>query len=56
MGTARAVSILGASLLLCTALSGCLVVSFTSEGGWLLWPGSLLVTLILLLLYLFKRR
>jgi hypothetical protein len=54
--TTKAASILGALFLLCTALPGCLVVSYTGGGGWWVWPGSLVFTVILLLLFLLNRR
>jgi protein-S-isoprenylcysteine O-methyltransferase Ste14 len=54
--TTKAASILGALLLLCTALPGCLVVGYSSQSGWWVWPGSLVLTLILLLLFLLNRR
>jgi protein-S-isoprenylcysteine O-methyltransferase Ste14 len=54
--TTKAASILGALLLLCTALPGCLVVGYSSQSGWWVWPGSLVLTLVLLLLFLLNRR
>ncbi len=56
MKTVRAAAMLGAGLLLSAGLSGCLVVGYTSEGGWWVWPGSVVVTLVLLLLYFLNRR
>jgi len=53
----RAALILVASLLLCSGLSGCLVVGYTSSEGWWMWPGNIVVTLlILLVMLLFNRR
>jgi len=43
-------------LLLCATLSGCLVVSYSTQGGWWVWPGSLVVTLVLVLVWLLTRR
>ena len=40
----------------CASLSGCLVVSYSSQGGWWVWPGSLVVTLVLLLVWVLSRR
>jgi hypothetical protein len=38
-------------------LTGCLVIGYSSRGGWHVWPGSLVITLILLgLMYLLNRR
>jgi len=42
--------------LLCVPLAGCLVVGYTSGGGWWVWPGSLAITLVLLLMWLLSRR
>jgi hypothetical protein len=47
--------VLVASLML-AALSGCLVVSYSSQGGWWVWPGSLVVTLVVVLVWLLARR
>jgi hypothetical protein len=54
--TTKTASIVGASLLLCTGLSGCLVAGYSSQGGWWVWPGSLVVTLVLLALWFLSRR
>jgi hypothetical protein len=45
-----------AGMLLCAPLTGCLVAGYTSEGGWWVWPGSLAITLVLLLVLLLSRR
>jgi hypothetical protein len=38
-------------------LSGCLVAGYSSGGGWFVWPGSLgLLVLALLIVFLIKRR
>ena len=38
-------------------LSGCLVAGYSSGGGWFVWPGSLgLLVLVLLIVFLIKRR
>ncbi len=42
---------------LAVSQTGCVVVGYSSRGGWFLWPGGLgLVLLVLLLLFLFNRR
>jgi hypothetical protein len=56
MEPVKAASILAAALVLCGSLSGCLVAGYTSQGGWWVWPGSLVVTLILLLAWLLTWR
>jgi hypothetical protein len=56
MKPVRTASILTAALVLCGSLPGCLVAGYTSRGGWWVWPGSLVVTLILLLAWLLTRR
>lgn len=43
-------------LVVCSALSGCLVAGYTSGAGWWVWPGSLVATLILVLLFFLSRR
>jgi hypothetical protein len=47
---------LAAGVGLCLPLNGCLVVSYTSGSGWLVWPGSLVVTVVLVLVWLISRR
>ena len=42
--------------LMLAALSGCLVAGYSSQGGWWVWPGSVVVTLMLLLGWLLTRR
>lgn len=49
-------SVVSACAVLCSPLTGCLVVGYTSQGGWWVWPGSLVVTLILVLAWLLTRR
>jgi len=53
--TAGTASILAAGLVLTTALCGCLVVGYSSGGGWYMWPGSIVITLLLLLYFLSRR-
>jgi hypothetical protein len=56
MPTAKQSLILIASVLLCGTLSGCLVAGYSSQGGWWVWPGSLVATLVLALVWLLSRR
>jgi hypothetical protein len=51
MRSIRALSILAGGLVLSTGMTGCLVVSYSSGSGWYVWPGSLIVTAIMALLY-----
>jgi hypothetical protein len=38
-------------------LSGCLVAGYSSGGGWFIWPGSLgLIVIVLLIVFLLRRR
>ncbi|MDP9038421.1 MAG: hypothetical protein M3O02_03985 [Acidobacteriota bacterium] len=52
----RRLSLLLATLLLTLPLSGCLVAGYSSGGGLWVWPGSLLVTLLLILFFFLSRR
>jgi hypothetical protein len=45
-----------AGLIACAGLAGCLVAGYSSEGGWWVWPGSLVVTAIILLLMYLRSR
>jgi protein-S-isoprenylcysteine O-methyltransferase Ste14 len=56
MKRVRAALMLAAAAGVCLPLSGCLVVSYSSQGGWWVWPGSLVVTLVLVLVWLLTRR
>jgi hypothetical protein len=40
----------------CVGLSGCLVAGYSSGGGWWAWPGSVVITLLVLLWALLSRR
>ncbi len=44
------------ALLLALSQSACVVGGYSSEGGFFLWPGSILITVVLVLLFLFMRR
>jgi hypothetical protein len=38
-------------------LSGCLMAGYSSAGGWFVWPGSLgLIVIVLLIVFLVRRR
>lgn len=50
------VAIFVAGLAGCAGLSGCLVAGYSSGSGWWVWPGSLIVTLVLVLVWLLSRR
>jgi hypothetical protein len=52
----RCVSVMVAALLVCASLCGCLVVGYSSGSGWWVWPGSLAITLVLMLVWLINRR
>ena len=40
----------------CCGLNGCLVAGYTSGAGWWVWPGSLVVTLVMVLVWWLMRR
>jgi hypothetical protein len=47
---------LASSLILFTTLTGCLVVGYSSRGGWFIWPGGIgLLIIILLIVWLLRR-
>jgi hypothetical protein len=52
---ARAAAVILLMLPCATALSGCLVVGYSSGSGFWMWPGSIVVTLVLVLLYFLTR-
>ena len=48
---------LGLALAFCFALIGCLVAGYSSGGGWWVWPGSLVVTVVMgVVVWLLSRR
>jgi len=50
-------TLLFASLVAASTQWGCMVVGYSSRGGWFVWPGGLGLIVILVLLYLiFGRR
>jgi hypothetical protein len=44
------------ALTLTLSQPACVVGGYSSEGGFYLWPGSIVVTILLVLLFLFFRR
>jgi hypothetical protein len=44
------------ALLLALSQTACVVGGYSSEGGFFLWPGSIVLTVVLVLLFLFMRR
>jgi hypothetical protein len=44
------------TLTLALCQTACVVGGYSSEGGFFLWPGSIVVTIALVLLFLFLRR
>ena len=44
------------ALALALSQTACVVGGYSSDGGFFLWPGSILVTIVLVLLFLFLRR
>ena len=43
-------------LLLALPQAGCVVGGYSGDSGFYLWPGSIVVTVLLVLLFLFLRR
>ena len=52
---AKAVCAAAAALVLCCSLTGCLVAGYSSGGGFWVWPGSIVLTVVLLLFFLLRR-
>lgn len=44
------------TLTLALSQSACVVGGYSSDGGFFLWPGSIVVTILLVLLFLYLRR
>ncbi len=44
------------ALLLALSQTACVVGGYSGEGGFFLWPGGILITVVLVLLFLFMRR
>ena len=51
----RAIWLGGMVLTVCAGLSGCLVAGYSPSSGLWVWPGSLIASLVLMLLYLLTR-
>ncbi|HEY9137806.1 MAG TPA: hypothetical protein VIM67_05995 [Terriglobus sp.] len=49
------VGILPALFLACTSLTGCLVVGYSTRTGFFFWPGSLIITIVVVALWLLFR-
>jgi len=47
---------LSLGLACCCGLAGCLVAGYSSGGGFWVWPGSIVITLALILLWYLTRR
>jgi hypothetical protein len=45
-----------AALLATLGFSGCMVAGYSSGGGWFVWPGSLGILVIILVIVLLMRR
>jgi len=52
----RTVSTALTALLACTSLTGCLVAGYSSGSGFWVWPGSIVITLVLILIWFLMRR
>jgi hypothetical protein len=44
------------AIALALSQTACVVGGYSSDGGFFLWPGSLVLTVVLVLLFLFLRR
>lgn len=53
--TAAAILRCSLALSFVAGLSGCLVAGYTSQSGFWVWPGSIVITLVLILLYFLTR-
>jgi hypothetical protein len=50
-------AVLFAACVATLGLSGCLVAGYSSGGGWFVWPGSLgLLVIVLVVVFLMRRR
>ena len=47
---------LGAALLLALSPTACVAGGYSSDRGFFLWPGSIVLTVVLVLLFLYMRR
>jgi hypothetical protein len=54
--TVRGALIFAAGLISFVTFTGCLVVGYSSRGGWFIWPGGIgLLIIILLIIWLLRR-
>ena len=56
MSQVKRAGIFVVALAVCLPLNGCLVAGYSSGSGWWVWPGSIVITLGLLLLFFLNRR
>ena len=49
-------NVMALALSLALSQTACVVGGYSSEGGFYLWPGSILITAVLVLLFLYLRR
>jgi len=52
----RIALVLSLGLVCCCGLAGCLVAGYSSGSGFWVWPGSIVITLALILLWYLTRR
>jgi hypothetical protein len=52
----RDAAISGMALWICASMTGCLVVGGSSRGGFFIWPGSLGLLVVLVLIFALMRR
>ncbi|MBB5346119.1 hypothetical protein HDF10_004129 [Edaphobacter lichenicola] len=50
------IGVLVLALVSCSMMTGCLVMGTTSRGGFFIWPGSIGLLVLLLILFLVMRR
>jgi hypothetical protein len=51
----KSAAILPTLFLACTSLTGCLVVGYSTHTGFFFWPGSLILTVVVVALWLLFR-
>jgi hypothetical protein len=54
--TTRGALIFAATLISFVTFTGCLVVGYSSRGGWFIWPGSITFLIIIALIIWLLRR
>jgi hypothetical protein len=52
----RTAGLAAVALLASNCLSGCLVAGYSSGSGFWVWPGSIVITLVLIVMWLLMRR